>query len=85
MDSPAAVKALLDAGANIEARNKSGWTPLHMAARYSNSVDIVKEFLTTGANPKSNKPNTPKEPLENPLCPSPGLLKSLAVTGESES
>ena len=26
-----------------------------------------------------------KEPLENLLCPSPGLLKSLAVTGESES
>ena len=26
-----------------------------------------------------------KEMLENPLCPSPGLLKSLAVTGESES
>ena len=25
------------------------------------------------------------ETLENPLRPSPGLLKSLAVTGESES
>ena len=26
-----------------------------------------------------------RETLENLLCPSPGLLKSLAVTGESES
>ena len=26
-----------------------------------------------------------KKMLENPLCPSPGLLKSLAVTGDSES
>lgn len=26
-----------------------------------------------------------RETLENPLCPSPGFLKSLAMTGESES
>ena len=57
------VKALLGAGANIEAWTKDGWTPLQYAARYSNSVDVVKAFLAAGANPKGNRPNTP-EPVD---------------------
>ena len=34
---------------------KSLWaTPLHGAARWSNSPDVVKALLDTGANPKAN-------------------------------
>lgn len=38
-------------GANIEARDNHGWTPLHFAA-YLGHVDMVKQLLKLGANPR---------------------------------
>ena len=50
-DSPDVVKALLDAGANIEVQNdQHGGTPLHIAAAHSDSPDVVKALLNAGAN-----------------------------------
>ena len=42
------VKLLLDRGANVEARNDRGETPLLKAAR-SNHIEMVKLLLKTGA------------------------------------
>ena len=39
--SPVTVKALIDAGANFEARDANGWTPLHWAVG-SQSSDVVE-------------------------------------------
>ena len=52
-NSAGVVKALLTAGANIEAREEDGWTPLHAAARHSDSPDVVNALLAAGANPKA--------------------------------
>ena len=50
-DSPDVVKALLDSGANIEAREEQvGATPLHAAAQSSKSPDVVKALLDAEAN-----------------------------------
>ena len=52
--SPAVVKVLLDAGADIEARDKGGYTPLHVAVGNAvgkrDSVAVVKALLDARAN-----------------------------------
>ena len=48
--SPAVVKVLLDAGADLEARAEGGATPLHMAAEWSQSPAVVKALLDAGAD-----------------------------------
>ncbi len=48
--TPADMARCLEAGANLEARGKIGWTPLHGAARYG-SPDLVQALLDAGANP----------------------------------
>ena len=40
----------LDAGADPNARNKNGWTPLHRAAEYSETSAVVKTLLDAGAD-----------------------------------
>ncbi len=52
-ENPAVIVALLDAGANIEARDKDGWTPLHGAARFNESPAVIVALLDAGANPKA--------------------------------
>ena len=49
-NSPALVRALLDSGANIEAKDNDGGTPLHWAAESSSSPDVVRALLDAGAN-----------------------------------
>jgi hypothetical protein len=46
----ARVKELLRKGANANARDKSGWTPLHWAASYGR-VDVARLLLEHGADP----------------------------------
>ena len=51
------VQALLDAGANVNARTKSGWTALMYAAR-GGHTGTVKKLLATGGvdvNARNNK------------------------------
>lgn len=43
------VKALLEAGAPLEARTSMGWTPLHLAVRNEHSV-VVKALIEAGAD-----------------------------------
>jgi len=53
---PEAIKALIDGGADIKARSKSGSTPLLFAAR-SGDVDTVKVLLDAGADANEAMPD----------------------------
>ena len=44
-----AVKALVDAGADVNARDENGWTPLHVAAS-SDDSEVVKVLVKLGAD-----------------------------------
>jgi len=51
------LKEAIDAGADINAQDKDGWTALHLAARHGNS-EAVRLLLDNGANPDLvTKPN----------------------------
>jgi ankyrin repeat protein len=43
------IRALLDAGANINSANRTGFTPLHHAAE-AGSKEAAKVLITNGAN-----------------------------------
>ena len=46
----AVLEVLLDLGAELEARDSDGWTPLHWAVRFGREFN-VGELLRRGANP----------------------------------
>ena len=43
------MQAELDAGADVMAKDKYGWTPLHSAARYGSS-EVIPPLLAAGAD-----------------------------------
>ena len=47
--TPEGVRAALDAGADLEARHKDGWTPLLYAARHNSNPEVVQVLLDAGA------------------------------------
>ena len=48
--TPEGVRALLDAGADLEARDVYGWTPLMSAARSNENAEVVQLLLDAGAD-----------------------------------
>ena len=59
--NPAAVAALLAAGADVNARNRSGCTPLHLAASSNENPAVIGLLLEAGANleARDEDDNTP--------------------------
>jgi hypothetical protein len=55
------VKYSINAGVNVNTRDKFGFTPLHYAAKYNAHVDILKYLVSQGAevNAKSDNGFTP--------------------------
>ncbi|XP_044764528.1 uncharacterized protein LOC123321090 [Coccinella septempunctata] len=47
------IKTLLDNGADVEARDEAGQTPLHWAVRFHSSMDLVKTLVESGADVNS--------------------------------
>ena len=47
------IETHLKAGADIEARNKSGGTPLLWAARFNSNPEVIEALLKAGANAKA--------------------------------
>jgi ankyrin repeat protein len=56
------VRLLLDKGANIESKNKHGWTPLSQAAMNGYEA-VVKLLLDRGANIECNGSEDGRTPL----------------------
>ena len=49
-ENPAVLLALLDAGANVEARDGNDWTPLHYAAGFNYNPAVLLALLKAGAD-----------------------------------
>ena len=47
--NPDVVKALISAGAKVNAKDKDGATPLHFAATNNSNPDVVKALISAGA------------------------------------
>ena len=60
-NNPSVITALLNAGADLTARNKDGRTPLHAAAAFNENPAIITTLLDTGADPaaRDDKGKTP--------------------------
>ncbi len=53
------VKTLIENGANVNTRDKDGWTPLMYACRYQNNEELVNYLISAGAHIRvRNKYNT---------------------------
>ena len=50
--NPDVVKALISAGAKVNAKDKDGWTPLRAAAIKNSNPDVVKALISAGAKAK---------------------------------
>ena len=56
-EHPAGIQALLDAGANPDAKDSAGATPLHQAARSSTNTAVMQALLDAGANVNTRTSN----------------------------
>jgi len=93
------VEYLISNEANIHAKNKQGFTPLHMAAFNSVSatdrVEVAKMLISKGANvnARTNEKNTPTalasdcncEEMKNYLLSVSGSFGSGSLSGNNES
>ena len=51
--NPEVLKTLIKAGANLDAREKNGSTPLHLAASSNKNPEVLKTLINAGASLKA--------------------------------
>ena len=51
--TPESIQVLLEAGADVMARNMFGITPLHRAAWFGKKSGVIESLLEAGADPKA--------------------------------
>ena len=77
---PEKVRQLIQAGADVNAKNEYGWTPLMLAARYNSNPETLTALLDAGADAKA-KNNEGKTALDcarmNEKLKDTGALKLL--------
>ena len=49
--NPSVTRALIEAGADVDARKEGGVTPLHAAAAYNSSLSVIRALIEAGADP----------------------------------
>lgn len=77
---PTVIKALLNAGADLNARNKSNATPLHFAAM-NECPAIITALLNAGANPNADNRYTPPLHCASRYNRNPAVLLALLNAG----
>ena len=81
-DNPDVILALLDAGANLNARNKYGGTPLHEAALGAQNPAVLTALVNAGAdlNARDNNRGTPLHDAAA-TTRTPTVIPALAAAG----
>ena len=82
-DNPAVIRALLEAGADVNAREVNDWTPLHSAAAFNGNPAIVRALLTAGAEANASTDNgrTPLHFAAGDSSPDPDVITALIEAG----
>ena len=79
---PAAIQALLDAGAKPNARGRFGQSPLHLAAAEHRNAAVTRMLLDAGADPRGSD-SSGKRPLTlaSQNNPNPAVVRALLDAG----
>lgn len=80
--SPAVIQALLEAGADPDARNEDGLTPLYVASALNPNPDVIAALIEGGADPNA-RTERGRTPLEAAVAknPNPAVIQALIEGG----
>ena len=72
------VKALIEAGADLEAEDNHRLTPLHLAAQFDQSATVVRVLIEAGANVAAED-QLRSQPLHTAACYNPSVDVAIAL------
>ena len=78
---PEKVRQLIQAGADVNAKNKDGWTPLMIAAALNSNPEVLKVLLEAGADVNAQKEDGVTPLMVAAIKNTPEVLKVLIEAG----